>query len=243
MCTVSFLPVRDKMYLTSNRDEKAWRKPAQTPEVYSLRNCDMVFPKDGDSGGTWITLCSNGNAGVLLNGAFEAHRRRESYRRSRGLVFLEIMDSRRPLNAFLKQSLQGIEPFTLVLWQDGNLYECRWDESEKRYVRALKNYRPHIWSSATLYDKEVRQRREQWFLQWLNEHPLPTRREILRFHHFGGNGDRQNDLRMNRDGKVFTVSITGMEITGEKGSLFYTDVQTHETTYCELQFSDNLMLV
>jgi hypothetical protein len=243
MCTVSFLPLKDRIFITSNRDEKVWRLPAHAPAIYEMKTCDMAFPKDGDAGGTWITVCSNGNAGVLLNGAFEKHERKESYRKSRGLVFLDLMDNQRPLHAFINQSLKGIEPFTLILWQKGNLYECRWDEWEKRFVRALKNYRPHIWSSATLYDEAVRNKREQWFLKWLNDHPAPTRREILRFHHFAGDGNRDNDLMMNRNGTVFTLSITSIEINEDGGSLSYTDVKTHETTYQEVHFSGNLILV
>jgi len=242
MCTVSFLPVKGKVFITSNRDEKVWRLPAQAPELYSFGRCELVFPKDDDAGGTWIMLCSNGNAGVLLNGAFERHQRKASYRKSRGLVFLEIMDSQRPLHTFAKKPLRGIEPFTLVLWQENNLYECRLDEGEKKHIKALKNYRPYIWSSATLYDEEVRKKRETWFLQWLNAHPAPTQREVLRFHRFAGDGDKGNNLLMNRNGKVLTVSITSIEISEERGSLSYTDVLTRETTHHQLHFSDNLML-
>jgi hypothetical protein len=242
MCTVSFLPVREKVFITSNRDEKKWRKPALLPEVHEMDHGAAIFPKDGDAGGTWITLCENRNAGVLLNGAFEKHIPKDRYRKSRGLVFLDVMDHRRPLHNFLKMPLAGIEPFTLVLWQENNLYECRLDDSGKKFCKALKNYRPYIWSSATLYDEEIRRKREQWFLKWLNAHPVPTRKEILHFHRFAGEGDAENDLLMNRDGKVFTVSITSIEISEDKGTLYYSDVLTNEVAQHRFQFSDNLIL-
>ena len=201
----------------------------------------MIFPKDGNAGGTWISLCNNGNAGVLLNGAFTKHERRENYTRSRGLIFLDIMDNVRPLHAFLKTSLAGIEPFTLVLWQQNNLYECRWDANDRKHCLPLKNYRPYIWSSSTLYDDEIRKRRELWFVKWLNQHPVPTREEIFEFHHFAGDGDKKNDLFMNRDGKVFTVSITNIELDAQRGIMSYTDVISEEQSAAESVFSNRLI--
>jgi hypothetical protein len=243
MCTVSFIPVKEKIFITSNRDEKSWRLPAQLPKEQCGSHCKMIFPKDGDAGGSWITLCSNGNAGVLLNGAFEKHGRKLFYAKSRGLVFLEIMDNDRPLKSFLKISLQGIEPFTLILWQKNNLYECRWDEDERKHCKALPAYRPYIWSSSTLYDAEVRKKRELWFAKWLNNHPIPDQESILRFHRFGGNGDSGNDLFMNRDGKVFTVSITALELSEDAGSMNYTDLLADETVEYETEFLQPSLII
>jgi hypothetical protein len=242
MCTVSFIPVKDKVFLTSNRDEKAWRKPAALPAFYAASNCDMLFPRDGSKGGSWISLCNNGNAGILLNGAFEKHESMPPYAKSRGLVFLDIMDADNPLKKFLKQSLAGIEPFTLVLWQQNNLYECHWDAFERKHCKPLKAYRPYIWSSATLYDEETRKKREYWFAKWLNKNNYPRQKEILDFHHFAGDGDINNDLFMNRDGKVFTVSITSMEITEERGSLTYLDTVSQESSTHQLGFNENIFL-
>lgn len=224
MCTVSFIPVKDKIFITSNRDEKSWRKPAQAPKQYALQNGAMIFPKDGDAGGSWISLCENGNAGVLLNGAFTTHERQSHYIKSRGLVFLEIMDNRRPLHYFVKTVFAGIEPFTMIIWQENSLYECRLDATEKKHVRNLPAYRPYIWSSTTLYDEDVRKRREQWFAKWLNNHPVPTQEDILNFHLFAGDGDAANDLFMNRDGKVFTVSITSVLLAPNGSHMHYTDL-------------------
>jgi hypothetical protein len=174
-------------------------------------------------------------------GSAYAHERKASYCKSRGLVFLDIMDNIRPLHTFLKAPLSGIEPFTLLLWQQNSLYECRWDAREKKHCLPLKNYRPYIWSSSTLYDEEIRKKRELWFVKWLNAHPVPTKEEILDFHRFAGIGDKKNDLFMNRDGKVFTVSITNLEIGAERGTVHYTDTLSEQKTEAELFFSDYLI--
>jgi len=241
MCTVSFIPLKEKVFITSNRDEKAWRLPAQAPKQKYLSNCEMIFPTDSDAGGSWISLCENGNAGVLLNGAYSKHERKENYRKSRGLIFLEIMDNKRPLHHFVKKPLEGIEAFTLIIWQEKSLYECRHDADGKKYVKNLPAYRPYIWSSATLYDEEVRKRREQWFLKWLNNHPTPSQQDILNFHRFAGDGDKKNDLFMNRDGKVFTVSITSIRLDGKKSAMYYTDLIKPKSVEHHLHFSHSLI--
>ncbi|MEJ0104483.1 MAG: hypothetical protein WDO19_18800 [Bacteroidota bacterium] len=50
-----------------------------------------------------------------------------------------------------------------------------------------------------------------------------TKRDNV-FHQFTGDGDNHNDLAMNRDGKVFTVSITGVEIADQKAMMTYLDL-------------------
>ncbi len=237
MCTVSFIPGKEHIYLTSNRDEKQRRKPALLPELYLFNHCEMIFPKDGDAGGTWITLCSNGNAGVLLNGAFENHAKKLYYRKSRGLVFLEIMADQNPVRNFQQHFLKGIEPFTMIIWQDHHLYECRWDVQENRYCRSLSVERPYIWSSATLYNKETRIKRETWFAEWLHQHSLPEQHQVIDFHRFAGDDSKESNLIMNRDGQVFTVSITSVALNRFKGSISYTDVVSGYEASGELFFN------
>lgn len=229
MCTVSFIPIGDRVIITSNRDEKRWRLPARLPKEYPSLSGGMLFPRDGDSGGSWVTLCRNGNAGVLLNGAFTRHERKEPYLKSRGIVFLEVMGGNSPLRQFSGMSLKGIEPFTLILWEQNKLYECRWDETEQKHCLHLAAHRPHIWSSATLYSEEIRRKREKWFTEWLHDLPVPNQRAILQFHQFAGEGDKENDLFMSRHGIVSTVSITSMEVSPRKAIFHYTDVIADET--------------
>src|SRR2546423_7938973 len=68
MCTVTFIPSKNNIFLTSNRDEKYWRSAATQPEDYSFKTGKIIFPKDGDAGGSWFALHENRNTGVFLNG-------------------------------------------------------------------------------------------------------------------------------------------------------------------------------
>lgn len=229
MCTVTVIPIGNKIFIASNRDEKQKRKQALPPQKYIYNNAPLYFPKDADAGGTWIALKENSDAAVLLNGAFENHLHQPPYRKSRGLIFLDIISDDNPLKKFTEINLSNIEPFTIIILQGGSLYECRWD-AEKHYQKKLDIHQPHIWSSATLYSNQVIQKRSQWFHQWLQQNNPPSQQQIFRFHHFGGDGDTHNDIRMNRNGQMLTVSITCMEISNTHASMIYEDL-TDETIH------------
>jgi len=238
MCTVTFIPVKNKLFITSNRDEKILRKPALPPKAYAVINATITYPKDADAGGTWIAMHENGNAVVLLNGGFKKHIPAPPYKKSRGIILLEIIADSKPYAAFHSVKLLNIEPFTLVLLDDNNLYECRWDGSSKHAVHLDKS-KAHIWSSVTLYNKAIIQKREQWFREWLRRNPTPSMQDILQVHLFAGDGDNHNDLRMNRNNMMLTVSATGMEISNEKATMHYLDLTADKLYRQELHLSSS----
>jgi hypothetical protein len=227
MCTVTFIPAGDKLYLTSNRDEKLLRKRALPPLLYSHEDVRLIYPKDEDAGGTWIALNENGNVAVLLNGGFQSHVSTPPYKKSRGLVFLDIIRSYLPTNFFLNADFSGIEPFTIIIFQQNKLFECRWT-GDKKFHKELNTCETHIWSSATLYDDQVREKRKLWFGQWLKEKSNIVQEDIIQFHRFAGDGNKNTDLVMNRGGVYQTVSITSIEITKENTKMCYYDLQTEE---------------
>lgn len=233
MCTVTFIPSAGKVFLTSNRDEKNWRKDAAVPSVYEFTSGKLLFPKDADAGGTWIAIHENGNAIVFLNGGFIAHTPKPPYRKSRGLILLDLIEGATPYNSFLAIKLNNIEPFTAIIWDDGHLFECRWD-GERKHTRQMDETIPHIWSSVTLYDDEVIAKRNAWFENWLQKNPAPAQSDILHFHQFTGDGDSHNDLRMNRNGMVFTVSVTSLDITAGNAGMRYLDLKNNRQTDASL---------
>jgi hypothetical protein len=228
MCTVTFIRSADKIYITSNRDEKHWRSSAFPPTLYPFPSGKLLFPKDGDAGGTWIAAHENGNAIVFLNGGFVRHQPMPPYRKSRGLVLLDLLDSINPVLGFKLMTLQQIEPFTAVIWNTGQLFECRWDGA-KKHVTELNDSEPHIWSSVTLYDEAVVAKRNSWFRKWLQQHAEPAPADLLHFHQFTGDGDAHNDLLMNRNGQVFTVSVTQLVLTDEGTHMHYLDLKNNKT--------------
>src|SRR5437763_13365204 len=137
MCTVTFIPSAGKIYITSNRDEKLLRKQALPPRFYFHNDVQLIYPRDEDAGGTWIAVNNNGNVAVLLNGAFIKHASKPPYRKSRGLILLDIVKSNTALKYFFSTDLTNIEPFTIVLFEKNNLHECSWD-GNKKYHEQLK---------------------------------------------------------------------------------------------------------
>ncbi len=234
MCTVTYIPSGGKIFLTSNRDEKNWRLPALPPLEYAYAAGNIYFPKDTNAGGTWIAVHENGNAIVLLNGGFKFHQSRPPYRASRGLILLDLIQTDSPFDYFRSIHLDEIEPFTLVIWQQDDLFECRWD-NEKKYAKQIDKDVPHIWSSATLYDEHTVAKRKGWFDEWLNGRHEFTQSDILNFHRFTGDGDRNNDLTIDRDGKVATVSITGIEFSDHTAQMTYLDLQENKTWHRDIE--------
>jgi hypothetical protein len=239
MCTVTYIPTKEYIFLTSNRDEKNWRTDALAPAVYDFESGRMIFPKDGDAGGTWIAAHENGNIAVFLNGGFKAHIPSPPYRTSRGLILLSILNHPSPYNCFVSANFTGIEPFTAVIRDSGELFECRWDGS-KKYQNKIDPEIPHIWSSVTLYDDETIQKRKKWFDDWMAANRNPSGNDILHFHQFTGDGDAHNDLMMNRDGKVFTVSITSIAINGRGLSMNYLDLKNDQQYSGQISFESSI---
>jgi uncharacterized protein with NRDE domain len=104
MCTVSFVRCGDKTILTSNRDEEVLR-PAIPPKNYRVNGKNLVFPKDPRAGGTWFAVAENANVLVLLNGAAQKHHWEPPYRKSRGLVVLDLISNESPLQTWEKIDL------------------------------------------------------------------------------------------------------------------------------------------
>jgi hypothetical protein len=123
-----------------------------------------------------------------------------------------------------QMDLEGIEPFTMILWSGGLLYEGRWD-GQHRHTCGPDATKAHTWSSVTLYDEAVIDRRREWFARWREQYPQPAMEDVLQYHLTGGDGDTHHDLRMNRDNRMLTVSITVMELSPGECRMRYLDLQ------------------
>jgi hypothetical protein len=225
MCTVSFVRCGDKTILTSNRDEEVLR-PAIPPKNYRVNGKNLVFPKDPRAGGTWFAVAENANVLVLLNGAAQKHHWEPPYRKSRGLVVLDLISNESPLQTWEKIDLDKIEPFTLVLYEQAKLFQLRWDGVQKE-TTALAVTRNYVWSSSTLYPEAVREQRSVGFI--ISEtKPQVTETEMFDFHRYTENDDQQHGLVINRDDKLKTLSITQVVLERNKVALVHHDLLDHQ---------------
>lgn len=221
MCTVTFVPTVDGVCITSNRDEKTARQKAITPTNYSINNKEVCFPKDPQAGGTWIAH-DNKNVIVLLNGAKERHISKGNYKKSRGLIVLDLISSNNPLAEWKTIDLHEIEPFTIVFYNSEKLVELQWDEEEKSSIELDKS-KNHIWSSSTLYAKEIRAERAKWFENFILQSKTINANSLLEFHQFTESKNPNYGLQINRGNLLKTVSITQCVIK-ETISLNYIDL-------------------
>jgi hypothetical protein len=208
--------------ITSNRDEHIKRENAVAPVVYNVQDKKIIFPKDARAGGTWFAAADNGTVAVLLNGAFKKHIAKPPYRKSRGLILLEIIGSDRPVLFFNELNLDNIEPFTVVLYQAGQLYELRWDGTGK-HQRQPAISTDYIWSSSTLYSDEIIEQRNHLFQQFIQAPELITAARVQDFH-AGNNGDDENGFIINRSTGMKTFSITQAVVNYDAVNFLHTDL-------------------
>jgi uncharacterized protein with NRDE domain len=83
MCTVVYIPNNNgTSYFASLRDESPLRPKASIPKINDENEIKFLSPVDAYAGGTWIGVNDYNNVIILLNGAFENHKRRSFYRKS-----------------------------------------------------------------------------------------------------------------------------------------------------------------
>lgn len=222
MCTVTYIPTKEGCIITSNRDEKITRERAISPQEYWMEGKKIIFPKDPKAGGTWVAH-SETKIVVLLNGAQEKHVPKSNYRKSRGLVVLELTSAENSLEYWKTSDLTDIEPFTIVLFESNKLVQLQWNGVEKT-EEVIDEKQFYIWSSSTLYSKETREQRKTWFYNFMQNKSNPTAEEILDFHQFTESENKEFGLQINRNDVLKTISITQCKVTNDKIEMVYLDL-------------------
>ena len=236
MCTVSFCPTKEGWLLTSSRDVKLSRPKAIFPTRKQFNQVGLLYPEDGLAEGTWIGVGTNKISACLLNGAFQKHESASSYRKSRGLIVLDTLSSAQPLTYLNARLLEGIEPFTLILISDNVLVENRWD-GQRLHKKLLSQAKRHLWSSATLYNEEIVQKRKSIFSDWKLDTRL-TEKEIMHYHQsaFEELGAENRALMSRPETNYATVSITCVKATEDESTVYYHDLVNNISDKAKISF-------
>lgn len=234
MCTVTFIPTAETCYVTSNRDESPGRQASGLTSFHSQEWNAIHYPIDEVSGGSWIALADKGRAVCLLNGAFEPFVPDPPYRLSRGQVVLSAAAAENADQFFAEYNLEGIAPFTLLLYEAHSLTQWVWD-GENRHILSLPIDQPQIWSSVTLYPQHVREWRRSLFEKWIREQDIYDREAIISFH-LMANGDPDNDFVMNRQDLVKTLSVTSIALKENSGSILHLDLDRETREEIMIQY-------
>ena len=223
MCTVTYLPLGNNNFiLTSNRDETPLRNTIQ-PQEYLENGVLLKYPKDELAGGTWIGLSEKNRLVCLLNGGFEIHQKKSSYRMSRGIIVKNILSSDDGVSYINNFDFSDIEPFTLVFVDWSNeleTYELVWDGLIKHFNKLPQE--PKIWSSSTLYTQGMKELRKEWFADFLNKNKEFHQSDIVQFHQNEKLGTPDISIKMKRP-SVETVSITSVIKIASKINMDYLD--------------------
>lgn len=221
MCTVSFFNTGNSLIFTSNRDEKKDREKAVFPEVIALENNVLYFPKDKKAAGTWFVTDENGNVAILLNGAFQKHESKSSYRKSRGIILLDLAKSKNILHEFRNYDLLEIEPFQLLVFSQKELFRLLWDGNDKHEIMVNKDEN-HLLSSKTLYNDQIVNERKNIFENFQKEENINSD-EILEFHK-NHQIEKEPNIEEIIKEKFITVSITQLIITDQNIEFCYNDL-------------------
>ncbi len=159
MCTVSWVHRNGGFDLLCNRDEKHTRARAVEPTFASRNGVRYLAPRDGDCGGTWISVNEFGVAICLLNGATK-----RTGRASRGHVVTPLTDSTcvdQAARRLIAMDLDAFAPFVIAALGPGQSVVIDWD-GEQRHVDPRPEQRMPLISSS--YEPErVRERRQAEF--------------------------------------------------------------------------------
>ena len=229
MCTVLFIPKDNSVYFASLRDENPLRPKAIEPRKDISHKIEFLAPRDAFAGGTWIGVNEFNNVIILLNGGFENHIKNIKYKKSRGLIVVELLRSELPVIDWNLMDLTDIEPFTLVVWSDNNLFQLVWD-GQNKLKTLLDATISHIWSSSTLYNQTAKENRRHLFDHWIATNPVISQISVLNF--FKSYLDKHNGFIMNRTETLRTLSFSFLEIQSNDNAIFsYFDFSNLQNTY------------
>lgn len=175
MCTVSIVPTGDGCRIVCNRDERRDRPAAQPPDRRRRANADAVWPRDPESGGTWIGVNRWDLAAILLNRNPPGDRRESANAVSRGTIVPALLAHARlddAVEAARRAARATYEPFTLLLVQDGRVVSIR-NHRRRSEIVSRSLARPIVFTSSSLGDRLVQQPRRRLFARLVEHSPAP----------------------------------------------------------------------
>lgn len=166
--------------------------------------------KDTVSEGTW--LATNGfMTAAILNGYKTNHVKKPSYKASRGTIIPSLFKYSSLELFYEKFEPDGFEPFTLIVFHSPDLVMIGWD-GEKLETTNLGLDKSLIFSSVTLYNEEVSNKRKQLYHNFIN--PKTTAENIWELHLL--NGDNHFDfLNVKVNDEIQTVSTCQIVISNK----------------------------
>lgn len=152
MCIISFYKIKDQILLTHSRDESVFRKSSLEIEERIWANEKYFAPIDQEKQGTWIFYSQKFVACILNGGKTKPNFFRDKYKKSRGIVLLDLMKYNSVEEYIEKENFEGIAPFTIFVYEriTEKIFLLFWDENTLE-VKDLSSYNFVFRCSSTLY--------------------------------------------------------------------------------------------
>jgi Transport and Golgi organisation 2 len=166
MCTLSIVPVVDGCRVVCNRDERRTRAAAHPPIVFPTEVSWATYPRDPESGGTWIGVNDDGLIAALLNRSGTRHRPRVSPP-SRGSIVPALLSCgsiARALDLYDTLDVGQFEPFRIVMAHRSNVAVLASDRAHLP-AELFSLVRPVMFTSSSLGDAVVEAPRRRLFEQ------------------------------------------------------------------------------
>ena len=232
MCTLAlyFQEFADfPLIVAANRDE-FFHRPSASPHVL-LTDPLIIGGKDLLAGGTWLGINQYGLLAGILNRRSGTEKNQASLR-SRGLLCLDVLAARDPLQAcaFLKgQKGSAYQPFNLLFANPEHAYVAYDGGEEISCIKLGKGL--HVLSNTSLYDARSEKMDQAHLLfsrakghlrEWDFSSGVRVLREVLSDHVSGENSNNPKDAICVHTESYGTVSST---------IIFYSRVEKRYHTY------------
>ena len=212
MCIISFYKKNDEIVLTHNRDEAINRVASLHIEERQWNDKKYFAPIDREKNGTWIFYNEDYVACILNGGKEKPQHLKTSYRKSRGIILLELMNYQSVEDFVENEELDDIAPFTIFVFErkSKKIYLLFWDGIQLE-MNDLSDENFVFRASSTLYSTSMMQEIENKFPTFNTTSPI----ELFNFHQSikMNNGDVES-------GKA-TTSITQIFANSSEISMKY----------------------
>jgi hypothetical protein len=224
MCTVTYIAGKNgTTLLTQGRDELVRRELTTPPIEKIINGSEHIFPVDPNSGGTWIGMAENNRIACIMNGGTHKYKPNHPYRKNSGLIIPAFFEFRDFYTFYNEYDFKNIEPFTLIVIENGKLIEL-FKDADSQFFNIPDPGNSRIYSSVNLFSEKQILEKELKFNDWLNDGSEKKPDDIINLH---------NEFRIDLDGPVpvkgdqdmlRTVSITTVYNTGRQLEMIYLDL-------------------
>ncbi|MBY0503075.1 MAG: NRDE family protein [Bryobacteraceae bacterium] len=201
-----------------NRDEKLTRLPASAPVVETRDGVRFIAPRDGDFGGTWMSVNELGVSLCLLNGPGSV----PAGARSRGTIVMNVAASK-SASAAIDQAAEGnlgaFAPFQLLAVDlHGRACLLAWDGSNAEVIADAAAQMPL--TSSSFDTAQVCARRRDTFRRRRVRSGSLTPEFLLDFHRSHEKHPDAYSVCMHRDDAA-TVSFSWVTVRDTDASYLY----------------------